>query len=538
MPVSHWREVLIERPEEIRGELIRLYGDRPDLVDSREERLAEMLGAYSALFGNDPHVVVARAPGRVNLMGRHIDHRGGYINTIAIHNDVWIVAGAREDDRLMLHNLQRQFAPAELDGAGLARAAEGKPWREFVESGSVTDYLRGNRGAWANYGLGAWLRLRREFGERIVRGINAVYWGDVPVSVGLSSSSSVFVTTAMALAGLSGESIDPETFIRLCGEGEWFVGTRGGAGDHASMIYGRRNMLSQMAFFPIRLERRAPIPREIEIVLCNSGQRAEKSRHARDRFNARVAAYEIGLAVLRQTCPQWADRMEHLRDVSPEHLGVDDAAIYRALKTLPVWMTRREAERRLPVEAEAIETWFSSHDDHEGGYPLRDVLMFGISECERSRQLLPAMEAGDFEQIRRLFTVSHDGDRVSRVRDGRRLPWGATVDDNVLDALIERAESDDPGTRQAAALYNQPGAYGCSTPEIDEMVDICEATHGVIGAQLVGAGLGGSIVVLARRGTSAALTEALTRGYYIPRRLEPEVRVFQPVAGAACFQLP
>ena len=43
----------------------------------------------------------------------------------------------------------------------------------------------------------------------------------------------------------------------------------------------------------------------------------------------------------------------------------------------------------------------------------------------------------------------------------------------------------------------QPGAYACSTPEIDEMIDIAAAVPGVAGAQLAGAGLGGCIMILA-----------------------------------------
>ena len=533
MTVAAWREALSSQAGALRAALAGVYGERPELIASREATLARLLDAFAGAVGADRPVVVARAPGRVNLMGRHVDHRGGYINTIAIHNDVWIVAAARDDGRLLLRNLDPEFAPQDLDPANLWRAAEANTWHDFIESDAVGNHLSRHRGEWTNYPFGAYLRLRREFGGRVAGGVNAVFWGDVPRSVGLSSSSAVFVAAAMAMARLGGLEVEDDRFVGLCGEGEWFVGTRGGAGDHAAMIYGRRGMISQIGFFPIHLGEQASLPDRIEIILCNSRQQAQKSREARDLFNARVAAYEIALAVLRQRWPRLTAHVEHLRDVNPLALGVGVDRLYEALKTIPLWMTRREVYCTLPEQADEIETWLATHGDHEGGYPIRAVLLFGIAECERSRHAIKVLSSGDRERIGRLFAVSHDGDRVTRRGpSGRRVSWAGEYDDDYLDRLVRLSRSDDPAERERAALVNQPGAYGCSTPEIDEMVDIAMATEGVLGAQLVGAGVGGSIVVLAHKGTGETLSQALEDGYYGPRGYEPGVHVFQPVEGA------
>jgi N-acetylgalactosamine kinase len=533
MSAASWREVLRTQRTAVQAALAEIYGDASSLISSRQTMLAGLLEVFAASFGGDRPVVVVRAPGRVNLMGRHIDHRGGYCNAIAIHNDVWIVASARDDGRLHLRNLDPEFGPCDLDPADLWRAAESNTWHDFIESDAVAARLSRHRGAWANYPLGAYLRLRREFGDPLAGGMNAVFWGDVPRSVGLSSSSAVFVSAAMALARLGGIEIEPDRFVGLCGEGEWFVGTRGGSGDHAAMIYGRRGMVSQIGFFPNRLNQQASLPGCIEIILCNSCQQAQKSREARDLFNARVAAYEIALAVLRQRWPKLTANVQHLRDVNPSTLGVGADRIYEALKTIPAWLTRKEVFCTLPEQADDIETWFATHGDHEGGYPLRAVLLFGIAECTRSRQALEVLGSGDSERIRWLFAVSHDGDRVTRRGPtGRRISWAAESDDDYLDRLIRLSRSDDRTERERAALYNQPGVYGCSTPEIDEMVDTAMATEGVVGAQLVGAGLGGSIVVLAHKGTGERLRAALEQNYYGPHGWESDVHVFQPVEGA------
>jgi galactokinase len=83
-----------------------------------------------------------------------------------------------------------------------------------------------------------------------------------------------------------------------------------------------------------------------------------------------------------------------------------------------------------------------------------------------------------------------------------------------------------------AALWQQPGAYGCSTAEIDHLVDAALACPDVLGAQLAGAGLGGCIMVLARRDATEEVMRALTRTYYEPRSFAPQMFVCRPSHGS------
>ncbi|MBM3335687.1 hypothetical protein FJY63_13590, partial [Candidatus Sumerlaeota bacterium] len=159
MTARYYYDAITSRPSAVQAALANLYGDGAELVASRQAQLLELLESFMASFDADAPVVVARAPGRVNLMGRHIDHRGGYCNTIAIHNDVWVVASRRNDERLLLRNLDAEFPPQDLDPSGLWNAASGQSWHNFVESQAVEQYLLGHRGEWINYLLGAYLRL-------------------------------------------------------------------------------------------------------------------------------------------------------------------------------------------------------------------------------------------------------------------------------------------------------------------------------------------------------------------------------------------
>jgi galactokinase len=101
-----------------------------------------------------------------------------------------------------------------------------------------------------------------------------------------------------------------------------------------------------------------------------------------------------------------------------------------------------------------------------------------------------------------------------------------------LNRLISDLASESPDRVLQAQLFMQPGAYGCSTPEIDEMVDLASAVPGVVGAQLAGAGLGGCIMILARNEAVPQVRKALAAGYYRPRDLEPAAIPCRTVEGA------
>jgi len=92
-----------------------------------------------------------------------------------------------------------------------------------------------------------------------------------------------------------------------------------------------------------------------------------------------------------------------------------------------------------------------------------------------------------------------------------------------MDRLIEKSRDVQPLADLRAALWQQPGAYDCSTPEIDLMVDRALECPGVLGAQIAGAGLGGCIMILVRKEAVENVREVLRREYYIPQGVEPQV---------------
>jgi galactokinase len=272
-------------------------------------------------------------------------------------------------------------------------------------------------------------------------------------------------------------------------------------------------------------------------VLASSGIEARKQAGVRSAFNSRVAAYIFGLLLIKKQFPEYAQRLEHLRDINPDRLGVEESRIYRILRSLPVSAGRAEILRRLPEQEQKLARVFRSHDEPPDGYPIRQVCLYGVAECLRANMVPQCLMAGDMRRFGALMDLSHDGDRVTRLVDGRRQPVDNSYPDERLDALIDDLASGDPPRVERARLWRQPGGYSVSVPEVDTLVDIALATPGVAGAGLVGAGMGGCIVAVAESERAQNVIENMAEQYYGPRSLPPAAQVVTPVGGVHTFEL-
>jgi N-acetylgalactosamine kinase len=516
----------------LHDQLTFIYGGHPALLRERVTAYVELLRACAEQLGPERRVLLARAPGRMNIMGRHIDHQGGNCNLIAIDREVLLAAALRDDDAMNLSNVRPDQFPARSFSIGelLARLTW-DDWLSLVNSEPVRAMVAEAGGDWAQYIRAAVLRLQKHYPQVKLRGLDLVVHGSVPVAAGLSSSSALVVATAEAVAGLNGLDVRPRQLVDLCGEGEWFVGTRGGAADHAAMKFGQRDAVINVHFFPFGVGEAVPFPAGHRMVFCNSRIQAKKAAGAREVFNQRIACYRIGVQLIKRLYPQYASLITHLRDVNTRNLPIRLVDLYRMLLKLPERATAAELVELLPPEV--LQPLIGSQPAPAAHYPVRGVALFGLAECERSRLAPQLLAAGDLAGFGRFMRISHDGDRVAAHDDAWR-PYpaiGPSSNAYLLDLMAD-LESGEPERVLAAQLHQQPGAYACSTPELDLIVDVALRTEGVIGAQLAGAGLGGGAMALVRDDCVGELEKQLIRRYYEPAGLEPAVLSCVPIAGS------
>jgi len=161
------------------------------------ELRSRVVEEFCRRYGVKPPIV-ARAPGRVNLIGDHTDYNDGFVLPMAIDREVWLAVRPRDDRRVVLHSIDfNEDATFALDD-GKARA------------GGWVEYVRGV--AWA-----------LEENGRPTRGWEGVAAGDVPLGAGLSSSAALELAAARTFAAVSGVVWQPVAMARLAqrAENEW-----------------------------------------------------------------------------------------------------------------------------------------------------------------------------------------------------------------------------------------------------------------------------------------------------------------------------
>ena len=472
-----------------------------------------VLEAFIARYGAERPAVLVRAPGRVNLMGRHVEHRGGSVNVLATEAATVFAVAPRADGIVHMTNLdpayaEESFAVDESSDAHapLAGEAATRAWLAWLARPEVRAALAASRGDWTNYVKGAVYRLQRA-SDLPLLGMDVVASGNIPVAAGLSSSSSVVVASMLALAAVNGLDLEPAELVPLCGEAEWFVGSRGGAGDHAAMLCSREGALTRLDFAPFGVGPSMRLPARYAVLVANSLEQAKKSEGSRDRFNACVAAYEFALLLVRRAFPE--RQLAVFRDLARVRPFAEG---YRLLRAIPRTATRDTLRALLPESGERLDEIFATHAD-PGVYDLRGVALFGLGECARAACAMDVLKAGDCARFGELMKISHASEAPRAVTDA------------VLDDLAAR------NVDYADAV----GAYGCSTPRIDSLCALLDRTPGVLGSELAGAGLGGCVLALVEADRAEAVLDTLARAFYAPLGASPAAFVCAPAHGAAVF---
>ncbi len=480
--------------------LAEIYGTADE---TQKQRYADLLEHFISVYG-DEKVIFTRSPGRINLMGRHIDHRGGSINVIATNNDTLLAASPREDDTVRITNTDPSYPDRSFSIGECLALAEHESWLEYLDAPAVKAALADSRGDWVNYIKAICLRLQAA-GAAPLCGMDIAVSGNIPPAAGMSSSSSLVVATAEAIVALNSVILTERQFIDMCGEGEWFVGSRGGAGDHAAMKCSKRNKITHLLFKPFDVGSCVDFSDKYVIIGIDSGIKAKKSGGSRDKFNSKVAAYEIALMLVKKMHPSY--KLGEFRDLAT--LKTQD--IYKILLDLPEKATREEIFRLLPNSHRRLNELFDTHSGIEE-YDLRGITLYGISECIRAERCMQILDTGDYIGFGEMMKISHDGDRLS----------GFDVSDSAIRRLMK--ENADPA--------GVPGAYACSAEPIDELCDMLNATEGVLGSSIVGAGLGGCVIALCEKERSASVIDRINSLYYDKYSLPHMARIYMASSGS------
>ncbi len=253
--------------------------------------IPELISTFKAQFGKQP-TFFFRAPGRVNLLGEHVDYNEGSVIPAAIDRAVYLAAAPNNTGIVQLY--------ASDIGEEISLDLERLDYKKDLSGHALP--------VWALYPAGVAWALQKAGME--IQGMQAVYSSDVPIGAGLSSSAAVEMVFAVTWQTLGGWAAERMTLARLCQQAEnAYVGVACGLMDQFASAHG---VAGHALYFDTRsLDwEPVPLPQDTVLVIADSGVRHSLTSSA---YNERRAECEQAVEILRQDLPQ----IQSLRDVSP-----------------------------------------------------------------------------------------------------------------------------------------------------------------------------------------------------------------------------
>ncbi len=234
---------------------------------------AEVSTLFAQQFNEAPSFVIA-SPGRINLIGEHVDYNSGFVLPAAIDKYMYVAVSKRNDHQIVLHAADiSQHYQTSLDAA-----------------------LQRSNLDWPNYVLGVVDELKKN--GHSISGFNILITGNIPVGAGVSSSAALECATVFACKHLFDLDISKQLMVQVAQRAENnFVGVNCGVMDQFASMFGKVDHVIKLdcadlsyTYFPFKLE-------GISIVLFDT---FVKHSLASSEYNTRRQECETGIAAIRQ----------------------------------------------------------------------------------------------------------------------------------------------------------------------------------------------------------------------------------------------
>lgn len=440
------------------------YSSRYDLPDV--ERFARLVNDHSNFFEPGTPVIVARAPGRLDLMGGIADYSGSLVLELPLAAATFVAAQPVTEECVTVLSI----AAAELGCEPLVAL----PLHELVPPAGPLGYAEARTllcadplRSWAAYVVGALIVLQRERGIRPERGLRLLVASEVPAGKGVSSSAALEVAAMQAICAALGSSLDGRELAILCQKLEnAVVGAPCGVMDQMTAACGEQDRLLALLCQPAEQQAAIALPPEVEVWGIDSGIRHAVS--GADYGSVRVGAF-MGYRIIAEEAGLVVSVL------SEGSVWVEDPLWngYLANITPSIWETCfRDRVPETIDGAVFLERYGGSTDTATAIDPARRYAV---------RQ-----------------PTAHPIYEHHRVRIFRSLLQNAPPGDEQLSLLGELMY-------QSHASYSACGLGSDGTDRLVELVRMAGPAAGLYGAKITGGGSGGTVAVLARRGARAVV---------------------------------
>ena len=239
-------------------------------------------------YGVEP-VVLAIAPGRLEILGNHTDYNEGFVLSAAT-------------------DLHTVFAAAPVEGKLCTLNSFDNKLDAKFDINKLSTPIAGD---WSNYIKGVVFEINKlAAGEGKIKAFNAGIMSTVPLSAGMSSSAALEISACLALGKLFGVELAPEEWAKLGQRVENnYLGLKSGLLDQFSSIFGEKDNLILCDFRKTKVLKKVKFPHDYEFVIANS---MVKHNLVDSDYNLRRKSCENAVEVIKQKY----SGVKSLRDVS------------------------------------------------------------------------------------------------------------------------------------------------------------------------------------------------------------------------------
>ena len=300
--------------------------------------MERVLNAFKTAFGDTQGVSVYFAPGRVNLIGEHIDYNGGLVLPCALTIGTYAAVRKRDDNQVNFYSAN------------------------FPNDHSFEKYPRA---------------VIKALDLTPTTGFDVAYYGNLPNQSGLSSSASIEVVTAFFLNDLYNLNLDNITIAKLCQKAENdYVGVNCGIMDQFAIAMGKKDNAIYLdtntlgyQYIPIDLK-------NYKFVIANTNK---KRTLADSKYNERRQECEDAAKILNVNHICQIKRVELLKTIK------DDTLYRRARHVVTENLRAKEAAKTDDLETFG-KLMNESHDSLKNDYEVTGVELDTLVDAARAQE--------------------------------------------------------------------------------------------------------------------------------------------------------
>ncbi|KAK7053464.1 galactokinase [Paramarasmius palmivorus] len=522
-------------------ELIPIYTSLNDVFQNlgttlnHSKRWNDLAEDFVKKFGRKPEWIV-RAPGRVNLIGEHIDYCLFGVLPAAIEQDILIACASRthethEPGHVVAENghakyTRQAFTPSQHRRGSVTEGQVNiEEWHLDINKKELR---------WESYvKAGYYGVLNTHFSGgtdgKLPVPVDLLVTGTVPAGSGLSSSAAMVVASTLTFLAVNGklsrdEKVTKGELVSLAVANESRVGVNSGGMDQAASVISIPSSALYISFFPSLSASPVPIPPGAVFVCANSLVVSDKAVTAKRNYNLRVVETLAAARILARHLGVTVGEKEkvQLREVLGRWSGEDKDAPLNEDKLM-------EALEKITGELDVLKP--TKAESGQLGVLMEEMIeKTGMSKEAFDDVYLSwvEVEATHFQLYKR---AKHVFTEALRVLQFRQTCLSSSTGDVI---------------RQLGKLMNESQTscnelYECSCPELNQLTQIARDA-GAFGSRLTGAGWGGCTVSLVAEDDVDAFIKRVSEAYAPYKELSGDalkevIFATKPSSGASVYKV-